>query len=356
MKETATTIADRWTDRALKLVLAVNAAFFLSFIALLLVFSGRARAETPQCTGNDLIAEMATSDPAELAKIRTEAAAIVNGRNRLWKIEKAGSPTSYLFGTMHVTDPRVVKLSPSAEKAFEASKTLVIETTDVLDKKVMMAAMAKHPELMMFTDGKTLESLLSPADLAVVKKGLAARGLPLAAVSRMKPWVLSSLVAVPACELARKQAGEPFLDINLAEDAKADGKTVAGLETALDQMRAMASLPLSFHIEGLVDTLKLGPKMADVYTTMVDLYVKGEIAMIMPMLRAVSPSDDGDSGYAAFQKTLIDARNVTMADHARPILDKGNAFIAVGAEHLVGKKGLVALLREDGYTVTPLAK
>jgi uncharacterized protein len=366
MKKNAVAFVDRLADDALKIVYALNAAFFLSFLILLVALSaahpGHARAaelpsSMPRCTGKDLIAQMAVDAPSKLASIRKEADAIANGSDRLWKVEKANVAPSYLFGTMHVTDERVASLSPEAQKAFETSKTLVIETTDVLDPKGMMAPVAEHPDLMMFTDGTTLETLLTPAQLDIVKKGLADRGLPLAAFSRMKPWILSSLVAVPPCEMARKQAGAQFLDIALAEKAKAAGKSLKGLETAYDQLHAMASLPLSFHIEGLVDTLKLAPEMPDVYETMIDLYVKGEIGMIMPFLKAVSPDGgDGDAGYAAFQKTMVEARNVTMADHARPILDAGNAFVAVGAEHLVGDKGLVALLRADGYTVTPLAK
>lgn len=356
--------ADRLADTALKIVYAVNAAFFLSFLILLVVLSGRVRAAEmqaqaaqamPQCSGKDLIAQMAADNPAALASIRKDAGAVANGSHRLWEIEKAGVPPSYLFGTMHVTDTRVVKLSPEAEKAFDGSKVLVIETTDVLDPKGMMAPIAEHPDLMMFTDGTTLEKLLTPGDLDVVRKGLAERGLPLAAFSKMKPWILSSLLAVPQCEMERKQAGAPLLDVSLAERAKAADKPVKGLETAYEQLKAMASLPMSLHIEGLVESLKLGPKMGDIYETMIDLYVKGEIGTIMPFLRAVSP-DEGDASYAAFEQTMVEARNVTMEEHARPTLNEGGAFIAVGAEHLVGGKGLVALLRKDGYRVTPLAK
>lgn len=364
MNKNIATATERLADTALKIVYALNAAFFLSFLILLAVLSGHVRAAElppqptqamPQCSGKDLIAQMATDDPVALASIRMAASAVANGSHRLWEIDRPGVPPSYLFGTMHVTDARVVKLSPEADKAFEGSKVLVIETTDVLDPRGMMGPIAEHPDLMMFTDGTTLEKLLTPGDLDVVRKGLAERGLPLAAFSRMKPWILSSLLAVPQCELERKQAGAPLLDISLAEKAKAAGKPVKGLETAYEQLKAMASLPMSLHIEGLVESLKLGPKMGDIYETMIDLYVKGAIGTIMPFLRAVSP-DEGDASYAAFEQTMVEARNVTMAEHARPILDQGGAFIAVGAEHLVGDRGLVALLRKDGYRVTPLAK
>ena len=57
-----------------------------------------------------------------------------------------------------------------------------------------------------------------------VNKALDARGIPPASVTKMKPWMLSAMVALPACELARKAGGAPVLDVKLAEDAKAAGK------------------------------------------------------------------------------------------------------------------------------------
>ena len=73
---------------------------------------------------------------------------------------------------MHMTDPRVTRLPPAAQKAFDAADTVVIETTDMLDQAKMMAAMhAASPDLMMFTDGTTLASLLSPEDAATGRSG-----------------------------------------------------------------------------------------------------------------------------------------------------------------------------------------
>jgi uncharacterized protein YbaP (TraB family) len=128
---------------------------------------------------------------------------------------------------------------------------------------------------------------------------------------------------------------------------------VEGLETAADQLRAMASLPLAFHMQGLVDTLKLGDKMNDINETMISLYLRGEIGMIWPLFRAVLPDEaDDPAGYAAFEEAMVTSRNKVMATNAAPILAGGNVFIAVGALHLPGPEGLVELLRKAGYTVT----
>ena len=349
----ALAIADRAALVSLKLLVALNALFFLSFLTVLLLAMGKAHAEAQACAGADLLSALQKDDPAPYAKIETEAAATLNGRGLLWKLEKSGQKPSFLFGTMHMTDPRVTALPPAAKQAYDAAGTIIIETTDVLDKQKMMEAMLKEPELMMFTDDTTLSSLLSPQDLAVVNKGLDARGIPPASVSKMKPWLLSAMVALPACEVARQAGGAPVLDVKLAEDAKANGKPVEGLETAASQLRAMASLPLAFHIKGLVDTLKLGDKINDVNETMIVLYQRGDTGTFWPLLRAIFPDEKEDAaGYAEFDQTMITDRNKVMADHAAPILAKGNAFMAVGAMHLPGPEGLIEDFRKAGYTVT----
>lgn len=355
----ATAIADTAARLTFRLVLAAHVMFFLSFAVFLFIASSRAqgtethRSQAPVCTGDNLLVTLAAEDPKALDAIRAEAAATLNGEGLLWKLEKQGTPTSWLFGTMHMTDPRVTDLPPAARTAFDGSGTVVIETVDILDQQQMMQTLAKHPELMMFTDGTTLFSLIPEADRAGVEAALEARGIPPGSVAKMKPWMLAALVALPACEMARKTAGEPVLDIKLAQDAKAEGKVLKGLESVADQLGAMASLPMEFHIKGLVDTLKLGDRMDDVIETMIALYEEGGTGMFWPLFRAVLPQGEGDeSGYVAFEKTMITSRNHVMAERSGPILADGGAFIAVGALHLPGPDGLVELFRRDGFTVT----
>lgn len=347
----AVALADRIAVPALKLLAAINVLFLAAFLLVLAIAS--ARAQTPVCTGKDMMAELSADNPALLARIEQEASAVLNGKGLLWKIETPGAAPSFLFGTMHMTDPRVVRLTPGAQQAFDQTQTVVIETTEVLNQTEMMAMLARNPDLMMFTDGTTLMSLLAPEDQKALEKGLAERGISLVAVAKMKPWMLSALVALPACELSRKAAGAPILDVKLAEEAKLAGKNIAGLETAADQLRAMASLPMELHLKGLVDTLRLGHRIDDVIETMIVLYVRGDTGTFWPLFRAVLPNEEEDqAGYAAFEQAMIIERNKTMSRNAEPILAKGSAFIAVGALHLPGPDGLIELLRKSGHTVT----
>jgi len=345
------TSLDRLADCLLRLCLALSWLLLASLV--MVAFSAtRARADEITCGGRDLIAEMKKTDPAKLDALHKEAADTLNGKGLLWRIEKPGVKPSFLYGTMHLTDPRVLKLSDAAEAAYQGADTVVIETDEVLDPKAPIKVMAETPELMMLVDGTTLDKLIPKDKLETVKTALSERGIPLAAVNRMQPWMLTSMLAMPACEFARKKEGMAFLDIKLAEDAKARGKQVAGLETIKDQLGAMASLPAQFHIDGLIETLTLGPKLPDVFETMTVLYTQGDIGMIFPLMRSVSPNGANGANYAEFEEKMVNARNRTMAERARPIIDRGNAFIAVGALHLPGEQGLVSLLKSRGYTIT----
>src|SRR5690606_27342316 len=111
----------------------VNILFVLCFYGALLFAVSQAQAgPTPACTGTNLLAEIKREDPERLASIRTEAASIPNGSGLLWRVSREGIADSYLFGTMHMADPRVVSLPAAAQAAFNASSTVVIETTDIL--------------------------------------------------------------------------------------------------------------------------------------------------------------------------------------------------------------------------------
>jgi uncharacterized protein YbaP (TraB family) len=335
------------------LIAAFHVLLAAALLAVVFSVSPAAAADDGACTGKNLMTELQNNDPARYAQAVKEADATPNGKGIFWKIERPGLKPSWLLGSMHVTDPRVLTLPPRAQAAHDAADTIVIESDEILDEnKASMALLAK-PELTMFTDGTTIQKLLSPEDYTRLEVGLKQRGIPLAAVSRMRPWMISSVVALPGCEIARKAKGVQFLDQKIATDAVAQGKQVKGLETLAEQLQAMAELPTEFHLKSLIETLELGAKMNDVVETMTDLYLSGDIGMTIPMLKTVSPDgEDEGTEYAAFEQRIILDRNKVMAERAAPILASGNVFIAVGALHLPGEGGVIELLRKQGFIVS----
>jgi uncharacterized protein YbaP (TraB family) len=356
MKNRAIALADHLSGPAIAFLAAVNMMFLALFLLVAASVPGPAQAAENSCNGKDLLPQIAADEPAKFAEMQRVAAQTPNGAGLLWRVEKPGATAddtpSFLFGTMHLTDKRVIDLPPSAEAAFSAAGTVVIETTDILDQQKSAMALVKQPELMMFTDDRSLDSLLKDEDKAVVEAALEDRGITLYAVRKMKPWMLAAMVSLPACEQARKAAGASFLDLNLAERAKADGKQLAGLETVADQLGAMASLPMDLHVQSLVETIRLGDQLDDIFETMIVLYEHGETGMVWPLFRASATEEKSGAAYAEFEEVMVTKRNHHMADAAAPIIDNGSAFIAVGALHLPGQEGLVELLRAKGYTVS----
>ena len=346
-------LADRLADTGLWLLAIIHVLVALSFLLVLASLSPANAQETPACGGDNLLQKYEKDDPAAFAKLRAEADAVPNGRGILWKIEKDGKPASWLLGTMHVTDPRVLAMPEAARTAYAGAGTVIVESDEIADETKAGLAIMARPDLTMFTDGKSITDFLDKEDAAKLTEGLKSRGLSLAAVARMKPWMIASFVALPACEIARKTAGAAFLDQRLARDAIAEGKTLKGLETLIEQISALDSLPLEPQIQGLVQTIELGDTLEDVIETMSQLYLSGDVGMIMPMMRAASPETGDDAeAYADFEQRIIVDRNHIMADRAAPILTEGNVFMAVGALHLPGPEGVVELLRQQGFTVT----
>ena len=214
---------DRLSGPLLAALGLANALFFWTFLVVLLIALRAVPADAKECTGENILTELQRDDPARYADITKEAAATVNGDTLLFRIDRAGLEPSFLFGTMHLTDERVLSLPEKARAGFEAADTLALESTEILDPMKMQAALFSKPELTMFTDGTTLTSFLSADDAKLVEAELSRRGIPLALVSRMKPWMIAGMVAMPPCELARKANGVDFLDIKIANAAKAGG-------------------------------------------------------------------------------------------------------------------------------------
>lgn len=363
MTSTALDSKGKWFPFANRDRLASGLAYslvFIHFLALLsfimIVLSSAAKAEDLTCGAKDLVAGLEKSDPIAYEKLKEQGDKILNSGYRFWRLEKDGQAPDWLLGTMHVSDPRVTDLPVEAKNAYDASNTVILESDEILDQKAASLKLFAQPNLMMFSDTKTINDYLSPDDKKVLEQGLMARGIPLMSVIKMKPYVISSMVALSTCELSRKAKGAPFLDMKLAVDAKAAGKQVKGVETLQEQLEVMASLPMDFHVRSLVSAVRYPQYTADMMETTLQLYLRGQIGLVFPAGAYFAPekSNADFKDMALFEEKLITTRNHHMADRADPMLAKGNVFMAVGALHLIGEQGVVELLKRKGYKLTPV--
>ena len=306
------------------------------------------------CKGIDMLSETRARDPELYRRIMAEAERTENSEALLWKIERDGRPASHLFGTVHLTDERVTRLSPAVEMALGQSKTIALEVSD-LSETATTSVIAKATPLVMFTDGQRLDKLLSSTEYETVKAIITRSGMPVDLAALFKPWIVTMILSVSDCERAKVQEGARVLDMKIAEIGTKRGLKVVGLETIPEQLKALASVPQAEQLKMLRTSLKFADRTNDMMETLVQLYLNRKIAAAMPFQIALAREVGiGDDAFAGFQQKLLVDRNVKMAQSAEPLLQEGGLFIAVGALHVTGKKGLVALLREAGYTVTAI--
>lgn len=318
------------------------------------ISSGHAIADSCY-NGRDLLAEKVKEQPNFMASIEKEANKIPNHKGLLWKITKDGSAPSYIFGTFHLSDPRVTNLMPAAQQAFDLSEGVIVETTDMLDPKNIMALMLEKPDLMRFTDGTTIMSLLPDDKKNEIEDRLAERGVTLLALNKYRPWMIYSMLVLPSCETKRKAANMEVLDQQIAKNAIASGKALVGLETMSEQIEAMNRIPMDFHIKSLISAVDFMDDADDIMETMVGMYLNQEIGQIVPALNKLLPDYMDEEGYGSFEQIILSERNHLMADRAAPLFQSGGYFMAVGAMHLPGEKGVLELLKKQGFSVENVA-
>ena len=333
----------------------------LTLIALAPSGAGAAEKDTAEkstaadkCRGIDMLAETAARDPQTYSRIMAEAAATKNAGAILWKIEKEGRPASYLFGTVHLTDERVTTLTPAVKAALGDAKVIALEVSD-LTENATASVIAQSAPLVMFTDGRRLDTLISNTEYDTVKSIIGRSGMPVDMAAVFKPWIVTMILSVSDCERTKVQNGARVLDMKIAEIGKSRGLQVVGLETIPAQLEALAAVPEQQQIDMLRASLRFADRTQDLMETLVQLYLSRKITAAMPFQIALAKEAGvTDQAFVGFQEKLLVERNEKMQAVAEPLLDKGGVFIAVGALHLPGDKGLVTLLRQAGYTVSPI--
>jgi uncharacterized protein YbaP (TraB family) len=257
----------------------------------------------------------------------------------LWKLERSGSNPSYLFGTIHVADRRVTDLPPIVRDTFNSARSFTMEL--LIDG----SGLAQMAETMFFTDGRTLEAAIGAQRYAAVQRLFAERGLPQTDLQRQKPWVIVMMLSSP-------RPGGIALDLQLQLDAMQQQKPTHGLETLAEQLAVFNELALDDQLALLDATLRQAPKLDAMIESMVQAYLARDLARVMAIMDSSALED------RRLQETvmarLVTTRNQRMFERMRPRLDEGSAFIAVGAAHLAGRGGLLPLLEQAGWRVTPV--
>jgi uncharacterized protein len=282
--------------------------------------------------------ELISSQCVPLQESESPVENIKHSNGMLWKVNKKGNEqASYIYGTIHVSDSDVTTLPVEVDDALNSSDNFVMEALPDMEQLMSFS------QSMFFNDGTLLSSLVDKAIYEKTKNILAAYQLGPEAVSVMKPWAAFLIMNYPP------DKGEP-LDMVLLSIAKQNGADVAGLETLKEQGEIFTNLDLQEQAILLIDTVCNYDLIERDFEVMKSLYLKRDLNGLYNYAQRYTINDK--PVYQKLMKKLIYDRNHTMAKRMQKTLEKGNAFVAIGAMHLAGKDGVLALLEKQGYQVS----
>ena len=262
----------------------------------------------------------------------------------LWKIERDGLAPSWVLGTFHSNDPKILAIPEPVSQALAAATSVAVEvvTTGVIPFRFNVAMKAEK--------GAGLDQTL-PRELLDTVLGLAPQyDIDRDVLLKLKPWALTFVMGSPPSEHEQERAGRFPLDTWLQQEALRTRKHVYGLETAEEQIDVFDGMPLAAQID-LVQTSLSTTVAEGEFARMRALYLARDLAGIEAMWEESLAQLKPETAQL-FRARLIDDRNKVMVKRMARRLSEGRSFIAVGALHLPGEGGVLRLLEKKGYTVT----
>jgi uncharacterized protein YbaP (TraB family) len=232
----------------------------------------------------------------------------------LWKIEAPGSLSAtdtpdYLFGTMHSDDPQITTVPEQVQHALAASDSFCME---MVPDATAMIAMSKS---MVFSDGKTLQTVIGQQLFEQLTPLMLKRGIPVQTLAMFKPWAVFLTLSVPP------QKTGMFLDLVLYESAKQQHKPVCGLENAEEQVSIFEDTPLADQILLLEQIVKDPDAVDTQLAQLTERYLAHDIGGLLALSREFDDATpEEQKSTEAFLDRLIDDRNVTMVERMLPRL------------------------------------
>ena len=267
------------------------------------------------------------------------AVAEKEGQGLLWEISGNGLETSsFLYGTIHIISEDDFVMTEMTKEKIASSEQVVMEL-DMDDPKTMMGMMTK----ISMKDGQTLKKLLSEEDYGLVSDFFRdTLGMNLMLFESMKPFMALS-VMYPKM-LGEKTASYEMEFMKLAKKSSLE---ILGLESVEDQLSIFDEIPYEDQAQMLVEFIKGYGSEKGKIEEMVQLYVDQD-------LKGLYEFSTQSAEMEGYQDVMLDNRNENWIPKMENMMNEKVSFFAVGAAHLWGPKGVINLLKEQGYTVKAL--
>lgn len=256
----------------------------------------------------------------------------------LWEISGNGlAKPSYLYGTIHLICPTDFVITEPTKNALSSAEQVYLELD--LDDPQLMASMQK---LMINTGGKPLKEMLKPDDYTLLNDYYKSKlGMGLDQLGMMKPFALLSMQYMTLLNCQPQS-----YDMTFAQMAAKDKKEVLGLETVDQQMGVFDKIPAEKQVEQLVEMVKKKDEAVKEFEQMITLYKAQDVEGLLKMMDSSQFSE-----FDGFEELLLVNRNAAWIPTIEQAVKAKPTFVAVGAAHLGGEKGVIKLLRGKGYTV-----
>ncbi len=253
----------------------------------------------------------------------------------LWKISHDSlTTTSYLYGTMHLPDSRVIELFDSIGNKIEHCEAVAVEL--VLNASDAFAMM---PQMVM--KDSTLRDFYTPQEFervnSVAKEELGLLGM---FSNKMKPIFISSTIQ----QMRFGGDIKYVVDQYVQDEAKRLNKELIGIETMEEQMSALTGMSLQQQADMLLEYIDDLEKNDSLTNVLVNTYLDQSLSGLYDIYKEDElPEEMNDD--------LVLIRNIKMAKRIEKLIWKQSTFVAVGALHLPGETGLINMLREAGFKV-----
>ena len=270
-------------------------------------------------------------------------------KSLLWEISGNGlKEPSYLYGTIHMIGKEDFFLTDETIASFDKAEQVVFEI-DMEDMSNVMVQFSLLMDLFM-EDGQTLKDLVSDEDYKLVKVHFDEMGLPLMLLERIKPLFLSVFASGDIDQEGFSSGEVVSYEMEFMEMAQKQEKPIEGLETIKFQMSLFDSIPYRAQAEMLMESIRAeaDPDGEKGFQSLVEVYKSQDLEA---MQESVDASDAMTTNY---ENMLLSNRNSNWVPVMAKMMPKKSCFFAVGAAHLGGEKGVITLLRKEGYTLRPL--
>ena len=259
----------------------------------------------------------------------------------LWKLEGKNIQPSYILGTIHLLPQSDFEITDAVLNAFNETEQVVFEL-DMDDPNLQTTTM----KYMMMEEGESLADYLTPRQYKSLDSLMKEQGgMGLQFFEKMKPIVLSTFLTVGLF-------GEEIASFeqSLTKMAKDAEKEIIGLESVEEQMQAISDIPIEDQVRDLMVFVSHQDSIKKIYSEMIRLYKKPDVDSLVVII---------DSYYEDYESLklmegLLFNRNENWKTRIPKLCKEKPTLVAVGAGHLGGDKGIIKLLQEEGYTLTPI--